>query len=154
MSDKIEEKLPNYVKIMEISFIILLFLSLLSTIVPLIQPNVDPYYKAFFIIAILFLPPAIIGCGVDLRNSTTILTVENGIITYKLPFQEPVSVSIENIKRIDTWGDVKHGRHYYIITFKNKKITTSSFCFSFKKKKLNIFMDELQKRVDEAKQEK
>ncbi len=88
--------------------------------------------------------------GKVLSKSATTLKADRKNITIKLLWRKPLILPLENIIRIDTFEDIGTSRHFYVIKTKEINFNTSLFAFSFKKN-LNMFIEELKRRVAEAK---
>ncbi len=154
MTDVIEEKMYLHTKIIFFLGIIIFSSYIISFVLDLSKPNANNEEFAFFIMYMLVGIPVLIGWGVVFLRSAVVLTADNDILIVRLVLHKPIIIPLKNIKKIDTWGDVKGGRHFYIVKSNQKNFNTSLISARFGKKNLDIFMEELQLRVDKAKQVK
>ncbi len=152
MNEIIEEKVSIGAKIMMLFYWLVFITIFIINFVILMNPNIESADKGFSLIfnMMMILPFSIFGKV--LLKSVTALTADRKQIIVKLLFRKPVVMPLENIIRIDAFGDIGSNRHFFIIKSKEINFNTLIFAFSFNKKRLNIFMDELGKRVDNAKQ--
>ncbi len=151
MSETIEEKIPLYTKIIfYISFSSVLW-NIIDFMTLWLTVGIDDERLAFFIILICFAPMSLMVFGVIFLKSATKLTVKDEIVIVKQVLRKPVIIQLKDIYKIDTWGDVKYNRHFYVLKSKEKDFNTSLISTRFGKKSLDVFMEELKLRVDKAK---
>ncbi len=154
MNDRIEEKMTKFTKMVFISFFAIFFSMIVEFAKSLLSTNIDKTGRAFFIMFIFMGLPAMIFWGVVFLKSATKLILENDSLIVKQTLRKPISIQLNQLKRVDTWGNVESGRHFYIIKSEFKNFNTSLISFQLRKARLDIFMEELKCRVDKAKQEK
>ncbi|MFV0425206.1 MAG: hypothetical protein ACK5K7_06600 [Bacilli bacterium] len=153
MNEIIEEKLDKFGKIIMVLYWIGFITVFIVNFVILIDPNIESSNKGFSLFFNIMIILPLLIFGKILSKSVTMLTADRKCLTIKLLWRKPLNIPLKNIKRIDTFGDVGTNRHIFIIKSKEINFNTSIFAFSFNRERLNIFMKELQFRVDKAKQE-
>ncbi len=84
------------------------------------------------------------------RPSAIKLVSENETLEVVLPFQMPIFIPLESISKIEKTGKLSRSIDYFVIEYDDKKFNT--FLMSTELREgLYVFMEELQRRVDNAK---
>ncbi len=147
MGDKIEEKWPLYLSIhltIIVSgfswMILVIFIDLLK-----LGINSNTIGNLFWIL------PGIIISMVLLGSPYKIM-VEDDLLYITRIFGKTLAIPLTTISKIETKGDISANRHFYIIEYDGKKIYLLTLSLRFGDS-FNLFINELQRRVDIAKME-
>ncbi len=142
MNYKMEEQIPLHMK----NFYIL----------SLSQVIIIPFFFIIFLgkLGILLLLIYIIGQIFFVKflyyRSAIRLISDNDLLIVELPLQKPLFIQLENISKIEKTRKWARGMHYFIIEYDDKIINTFLMSNGLKEN-LYGFMEELQRRVDNAK---
>ncbi len=155
MCDKIEEKIPLYVKLMSIPIICSLLFWIIYYFNSLLKSGFNGSLIIIGIIVVLSVFPVSILTVIILRRSVSKITIEDSTFTAKLIFRKPIIVPLKNISKVEIWGNYETNKHWYIIKFNNeniKSINTFLLCFRMDRD-FDAFIEKLKLKIDKAKQD-
>ncbi len=148
MNDKIQKELPIKTRKFFISSTI--EGSLMAIFLPILIFIIYGSGLNFLIISLLyFIGQHFFIKYLYLKSATKLSSVDN-ILEVELPFQKPITIPLENISKIEKTGKWSKSIDYFVIEYDDKKINTYIMSSGLKEN-LYSFMEELQRRVDNAK---
>ncbi len=148
MNGIIEEKVHWDIKLMVFIIAIPLLLDIKELIMSLFEYGIDTNTEQDLIFYIFF-TIAFIVYSPFLLKSATKLKLGNDTITVKLAFRKSIVIPLENIEQIEKWPYA--GTPFHFIKSKEKNFNTLLISMSFNQRGLVRFIEELQRRVFEAK---
>ncbi len=151
MSDIVEEKVHMDTKILLSIVGIFVLINFIDYFASLSKQSLENEVHivsiGFVYFTIIFI---LIALPIFMKSATKLVLI-NYMLLVKFVFKKPLEIPLKNIERIEKL-DYAGNRPFHLVKTKHKNFNTLLISMSFKKKSLDIFIEELQLRVHKAKQ--